>query len=293
MYKKEELLRIYGSVSTYDNLLDNGDLLIKFIDSFIDKIIMPLNRMELRIEAEGEGVRDTVKNFKKNWNNIKDKIANGKIHSVYISCFDKNIFKEFHKEFWSNSHNFNREPDVIEMGFRSNANLEQGVASLIDYNVQILEYEGCLVPKSIQDYFVDITKQLLSSFPGSIGEVTIDSMSYYDSNSPHEYSMGLETIWSSQYFKEYYRGYFWGNFLSKNHVMRLGGIEQVKNDAPVYKVEELEDGGAYMQLTENINDFTLQDLLRLKRYLEKILLSCNPYRPEYRNPESKGRFIAD
>jgi len=46
------------------------------------------------------------------------------------------------------------------------------------------------------------------------------------------------------------RGAAWGTFLGHPLVARLGGLEAVRQRAPVYAVQELETGGAYLRLTQ-------------------------------------------
>ncbi len=67
---------------------------------------------------------------------------------------------------------------------------------------------------------------------------------------------------------------YWGNFLNKNHMQKLGGLNRVKKEAPVFLVKEISGGRIYLQLTESYKDFGRKDyetkLEILNDYFEPI-----------------------
>jgi len=86
---------------------------------------------------------------------------------------------------------------------------------------------------------------------------------------------------SEDMYSNYIRKAYWGNFLNAIHVSGLGGFDLIRRDAPAFLVEELPDGGAYIQLMESPYDFFEPDykerLIKLDDYLSPIIL---PGRPE-------------
>lgn len=69
---------------------------------------------------------------------------------------------------------------------------------------------------------------------------------------------------------------YWGNFLNRSHLKKLGGLNRVKKEAPVYLVEELQNG-AYLQLTKSLNDYGKKDyenkLKELDKYFKPIKIT--------------------
>ncbi len=67
---------------------------------------------------------------------------------------------------------------------------------------------------------------------------------------------------------EYVCGYFWGNVLSQKHLEKLGGFESIKEQG-FYKVEKWNDD-VYIQLSENIFDYTISDATKIREFLLPI-----------------------
>ncbi len=76
------------------------------------------------------------------------------------------------------------------------------------------------------------------------------------------------------------RGAFWLNFLSGEHVRRLGGMEKITREAPCYKVAQLDrcdtkqvEVLALLQLTPMMTEMSVQQLEQLEHFLKPILIS--------------------
>ena len=73
------------------------------------------------------------------------------------------------------------------------------------------------------------------------------------------------------------RGAYWGTFLGAHFVDRLGGLDRMRANAPVERVEVLSSGTAYLQLTDEVWDYDRRNfakkLASLERYLEPISLA--------------------
>jgi hypothetical protein len=143
-------------------------------------------------------------------------------------------------------------------------------APLIEFFVTLLLYKTH-VPNSVSSAFVSIIETLANSISSAGGFITIDCMRELRAFSAHERYVGLTYMSASRQFDKYFRGYSWGNFLSKKHVELLGGINLIEKEAPVYLVKRLQDGGAFLQLTEDINNVSNDDLRKLKRFFQPIL----------------------
>lgn len=67
---------------------------------------------------------------------------------------------------------------------------------------------------------------------------------------------------------EYVCGYFWGNVLTQKHLEKIGGFESIKEQG-FYKVEKWNDD-VYIQLSENILDYTILDATKIRKFLLPI-----------------------
>ena len=92
--------------------------------------------------------------------------------------------------------------------------------------------------------------------------------------------------------RRYARGYFWGNILSGEHIEQLGGVERIKTEAPCVMVKSIgtpERPLLYLQLTEDINDFSDEKLKELREFLKPIL----PTGPGLKALDRRFRLIYD
>lgn len=72
----------------------------------------------------------------------------------------------------------------------------------------------------------------------------------------------------SMFWDEQVRGYFWLMFLTDKQVNDLGGTEKVENQG-FYSVKKT-DNGVFIQCTENILDYTIDDALKLRAFLKPL-----------------------
>ena len=99
--------------------------------------------------------------------------------------------------------------------------------------------------------------------------------SFFTGGSDMYHSAGLfdrqyyHTPWSfSRFWDEQVRGYFWLMFLTDKQVDALDGIEKIENQG-FYSVEKT-DNGVFIQCTENIIDYTIDDALKLRAFLKPL-----------------------
>jgi len=254
-------------MSTYDPLLERGKLLVGLVEEFIERIMKPLNRelkgLEFCIEGKRVRPRECWVN-EKNWQKFRQLLEDNKLTLFYMGP---------HYEGAGASPPLNA---FIEIRIESKYYLyylgddEPTTASFIGFSVERGLY-GERVPQEVQQFYVEALEKLCVSLQGVGGFITVDAIQVNSADSPHESYVGLSYSWASRQFHRYYRGYFWGNFLSPGHVELLGGPEKVTLEAPVYKARRLDDGGMFLQLTPHLDEVTDDDLRKLKTYLTPIL----------------------
>jgi len=70
---------------------------------------------------------------------------------------------------------------------------------------------------------------------------------------------------------EFIRKAYWANFLNSTHIKKIGGIEKIKKECPVFLVEELSNKNVYIQLTEKIEDFGTNEYYKKLKILDNFL----------------------
>ncbi|MDL2225785.1 hypothetical protein LJC20_06285 [Eubacteriales bacterium OttesenSCG-928-M02] len=73
------------------------------------------------------------------------------------------------------------------------------------------------------------------------------------------------------YFNEKVRGYGFANWLTKGHIKALGGIDKIRQEAPVDFIEVEDEGAVYLQICERMEDITPQRKRQLREYFEPIV----------------------
>ncbi|TYQ15478.1 UNVERIFIED_CONTAM: hypothetical protein Cloal_1936 [Acetivibrio alkalicellulosi] len=266
---KSDLSRIsiYGCISTYDSFVGKGQVIIDVIEEFADKIVNPLNK-DLIYNLKGKSIKHREYKYDSDdWNSTKLLLLNDRVQKIYMMHIDKDINQAIGNN--PDSELARMSPNFIGLNFHTDPEKPEQ-ASLLEFNVTILLYKGC-VPEYVTNTFVRIIEELTSKINSVGGFITIDSMPIYEAFSAHERYIALNYTYASRQFDRYFRGYSWGNFLSYRHVELLGGIEYIEKEAPVYLVKRLPYGGAFLQLTENINNVSDDDLRKLKKFFLPIL----------------------
>lgn len=255
---------IYGCISTYDSLLNKGSVIIKLVEEFIDKVVKPINK-DLKYEINSN--RKIYNYEPSNWEKTKILLNEGKVKKLIFVHSDERMIEAKIKGI--DCPEAYTSPELINLNILSNIEDDKR-ASLIEFSIN----KWTCARDDSQHVCLEYQKlieMVLDNIECVGGFITLDCMSAYCSFSAHERYMGLEYMKASEKFGEYFRGYSWGNYLSKNHVELLGGIEKIKKEAPVYLVKPLSDNGVYLQLTEKVDEVLDEDLRKLKRYFQHIL----------------------
>lgn len=273
MDKYNELKSMYGCISTYDDITFKGKILIDIIEYFVNEIGI-LTRKELKFIAKGDRIRSVEYDFNSsNWDKMKKNFIAGKVDEFLLFHYD-NSFDEILEYKLASAPNDPTiedipDPHTITLHIISNKKLN-GMASLIEFQVNKSCYCGD-IPKYVQDKYIDLIEIVIKEICCVGGFITVDNIAYNCGTSPYEEYIGLAYRWASCDFRKYFRGYFWGNFLSKDHINILGGVEEVIKFAPVFRVKQYNDKSAFLQLTDDINYFDVNQLRDLAIYLKSLL----------------------
>lgn len=164
-----------------------------------------------------------------------------------------------------------RPPDVAILA--TNIREDPAQAHTIEAHISIDDLlNGCASP-DYQAKLVDRVIQLYRAFNSVNGFITIDSnmtASCVGLITPYERAMWIPYHRAAPTFREKLRGYFWGNFLSRQHVDLLSGDSALRT-APVELVEEIADGSYYLQLSKDIHAVDNAQLQKLGAFLRPVL----------------------
>jgi hypothetical protein len=119
---------------------------------------------------------------------------------------------------------------------------------------------------------IEFARERAAAIHAVYGYVTLDLVR--NNQSPYENRVGVLPYQTLPHVKIQTRGYYWANFLSTGHIDRLGGVEQVKRDAPVAVAEERvvnKEVQMYLQLTDHVWNVSEGELIALRKYLQPLL----------------------
>ncbi|KMQ50577.1 hypothetical protein CHISP_2570 [Chitinispirillum alkaliphilum] len=88
--------------------------------------------------------------------------------------------------------------------------------------------------------------------------------------STYENMLDLKYHEHSPKFDEFVRGYYWGNIISKKHIEKLGGVSSVIKYSPGI-VKKLSENMFYLQLADDVFNFTYEQLRELKSFFKPVL----------------------
>ena len=89
-------------------------------------------------------------------------------------------------------------------------------------------------------------------------------------NTLSEYSARRRNIEPETCYREKLKGYFWANYLTAGHILKLGGIDAIREEAPCCQVEAVQDNAVLLRATNTFDEFTLEKRLEIKEYLRPV-----------------------
>lgn len=223
---------------------------------------------------------------------IKNKYAKSKKLNIKNkdSLIQECIQREYKTLFFYNGNFNNHPPSVFSIDIDKDNDLDNSLSRLEfkleefhDLNPGLLTTINTYL-SSIKNFWYGYTLITNINSNNFHSEISWIPISTWNSQSPR-YNADLETelgFYQSNVdkFETHIAKAYWGNFLNRKHVEKLGGIFHIKSKAPVYLVQELPDGGAYLQLTEDPNEFLQkkpkEKLMKLDNYLSQLILPNRP-----------------
>jgi hypothetical protein len=142
---------------------------------------------------------------------------------------------------------------------------------------------GRTISSSVQEYFVSLLRRTAVTARASTGYITLDA-----SPDPYERRYGLNGTRGRRSSGTRLRGDYWANILSERHIQVLGGMDEIRDQAPCHIVEDLSDGRetlGYLQLTPDLNRFDDEKLRALRDYLSPLLTPPG-------RPRAKGAYLS-
>ena len=259
---------VYLEINSYAELLESGNALAEWIEEVHQQILIPfLNFLNNENSGKSQtylyvepvkGVRNAIYKYnQKNWDLLLGEIRDRKLRGFY---FDYKALEEHGSPGL----------DYISLHMSLLGLEYHDVAHCLVVSVTRPLY-GKYFTSDVQHEWVKLAKHASIALHAVTGYITLDHAGV---NSPYEDSIGLAYTRAAREFRKKLRGYYWGNFLSQEHILELGGVDRIKQDAPCHKVEELSSGEGniiYLQLTPDIEDFSDAALRALKNYLKPLL----------------------
>jgi hypothetical protein len=88
---------------------------------------------------------------------------------------------------------------------------------------------------------------------------------------PFERHVKRANYWRPQLGRDYVRHPRWGNYLRREHLDRVGGLDKIRDTVPLAKIVELGDGLVYLQCTEHPATALAPEGARIRQLLEDAL----------------------
>lgn len=282
---------IYLDVSTFDNLILKGEILIRLFEAILKDYILIFQR-PLIIQVIKTNGREKIMPFdQKNWDSTKKLLVKGEVRHLMISNYDQSI----------ENITFSTSPILLRVscGYElehTDFGSKRRIADNLAFSISERLFPG-KTPSDIQDSWVKLFKNIFKTIKGSVGYLTLDypKALVIPQPSPLELLLGLNFINNSHNYNRIVQGYFWGNMISEGHIESLRGIHSLKETSPCHLVEEFEfdDRKAiYLQLTDDINEFSDNQLRSLKKSLLPILPVENKSLIEENDPFGISRKMA-
>ncbi|MGC9025825.1 MAG: hypothetical protein ACP5NB_13525 [Chloroflexia bacterium] len=273
---RAEEMHVVMNLATYEDLWKRGEELLWFVEQGYERILQKLPRRADKVILYGSPVgkisnRQFIFN-EKNWARFRKELREGKLGyfalSLWLECRDN---PERVAPYGAGIHIYTY-PD-----YPGHASILMLGAERPFYGEQPLD--------AWQEEWVDLACEAFVRFHGATGFIIVDASSWREPSSPYEGE--ARVIGAEYHFRSKVRGYYWGNFLSREHIERLGGLEAVLREAPCYLVRDLSDGEdwrAYLQLTAKMEDVPEEALRALRDYLRPLLPGPErlpPWDPHY------------
>jgi len=250
---------VYMDITTLENIYHFGIALRVFFQRAYLELISPLGlRVNLLSKAFYRKPSCCLMN-RMNWLDVGRHLASGEIEELFLSN-NKLVCQQC-----------SGDPAVMvalrgPAGFPYCANgVELSIRrDLISGNMDVF-----------QERLLEITLDTFKSLKAVSGYITIDNIQAgMRSASPFEQKLNLDYQKASWNFRNKFRGAYWGNILSTEHIKKLGGLGKVKSKAPAYRIAEMGQGDSnavFIQLSPSLDIVSPWQMEELQQYLQPIL----------------------
>lgn len=245
---------VYLEVAMYGDLAQYGPALADLVELAYNQFFAQLDHPALMMGDPRGGQRNRMFVFnEKNWAKFRQELLEGLLGNFHLFSWYEN------EEEGSVLCGELKIPPILR---------DPQEPRILACNINLAHYKDGFDAK-VQTQWVGLACVAFQKLNGVNGYITSNWISTWCS----PYEQGLEFEFGEIDFRHKLRGYYWGNFLSCEHIAQLGGIERIKQEAPCYLVEDLSgtEERVYLQLTADLADVPDEALSALREYLDPLL----------------------
>lgn len=261
----------YACLSTHDDWRAKGQALVDAISRSLQGVISPLG-LELKYDCYSDKSEVSARKFgSKAWDRLRSQLLAGELWEVSIFHHSHELWEEARRMHDARIHDGQPSSMVCSIGMSSTPRVPS-LAGILELSVQRRPYADLQFPPSVQITVINAFLDLCQELSDQAGFITTGGYSYLHPVSADEAALDYPGYnWTGRHLRQYARGANWGNFLAPVHVQALGGISRVIKEAPCYLMKELPNGGAYLQLTEDVNRYGEEELAKLRQFLQPVM----------------------
>lgn len=264
-FYKEFSPALFFSVASYEPF--DKTAIINIAHTLYCTFVLPLTGINERYVFLHYQTKNGKRRNRKRYGSPKfdwEKIHNEDIVSLYFELKEDSRFFKSRSQlqsFWAQTEGYGDEK-----------------LSILEFGVELDATYGNRVPVEAQNTFVNVAKSAFRDLNCIVGYITLDQVgpapgggwSPYDRFVCMDTTMTRRNPWTGEeLWRKWARGYYWGNFLSENHIHLLGGESELQK-VPLEVVERIGKGW-YLQLTPDINDINKDKLHALRDLLRPLL----------------------
>lgn len=267
------------NITTYKELNTKGKELVSLLEDFFNYFQEYINT-ELEIDFELMNGRErTMKLNNKNLSKIYELFIQGNVQCLEISSPGDFEYPE--------KPSYSEDEILLHLPHRCKIAIECNLAATYppnfsnksifpnDFSISLSDqlFDG-YIPANIQTKFRLLFQKAVRLLEADTGYITYESkLVRLTMQSSFEDYWGIN-IYRHPGFSTRLRGYFWDNYLSEQHIATLGGLKLIKDSAPCDIIEPVihsDKLGVFLQLTDDINNYSDDQLVRLRKYLWPLL----------------------
>jgi hypothetical protein len=253
---------IYFDISTFQNLRNRPDEIISDINDVLQYAFVNYKtNLVIHFEVIDTNYTQSYKYNKSNWHKIENLIKEQKLQTFGLMLIINKYLMSFYIFFDINY-------------YMKRFEYYTPITNCINFSITEEFYKSTECNINI-NFFIKTFKKYFTKYNGVNGYISLETRQSALTTNPSTLEQVLELDYKrhSQYFNYFARGYFWGNFLSKEHIKNLGGIKNINNILfDTFEIIELiKNELVYIQLTKDIFNYSDQKLLNLKSFFKPIL----------------------